>query len=145
MDSSNFNTSSIGDHGVAEKAVRLLQAGLDKKSWAGSMECCCNLRKFQDLLSDGKTPYERRVGEPFEGPVIPFGAMVECHPISARDQSMLHQFGKNVLPGIFLGYALIAGEFGKDISWLQILRNCRTWTRQTFILECKRSIDATKE
>ena len=38
-----------------------------------------------------------------------FGAMVEYHPISAKDQSRLHQFGARVLPGIFLGYALYAG------------------------------------
>ena len=66
------------------------------------MECCCYLRNIQDLLSDGKTPYERRFGMPFDGPVIPFGAMVENHPISAKDQSGLHQFGPKVLSGIFL-------------------------------------------
>ena len=43
------------------------------------MECYCCLRNVQDLLSDGKTPYERRFGIPFNGPVIPFGAMVEYH------------------------------------------------------------------
>ena len=47
-------------------------------------------------------------GVPFNGPVIPFGAMVEYHPISAKDLSRLHQFGPQVLPGIFLGYALYA-------------------------------------
>ena len=36
--------------------------------------------------------------------------MVEYHPISIRDQSGLHQFGKKVSLGIFLGYELIAGE-----------------------------------
>ena len=41
------------------------------------MECDCFLRNVQDLLADGKTSYERRIGEPFEGPVIPFGPMVE--------------------------------------------------------------------
>ena len=55
-----------------------------------------------------KTLYERRIGEPCKGPVIPFWAMVECYPISSRDQSRLHQFGKKVQPGIFLGYELIA-------------------------------------
>ena len=30
------------------------------------MECYCCLRNVQDLLADGKTPYERRFGEPFE-------------------------------------------------------------------------------
>ena len=52
-------------------------------------------------LSDGKTPYERRFGMPFSGPVIPFGAMVEYHPNSAKDQSRLHQFGSKVLSVFF--------------------------------------------
>ena len=77
------------------------------------MECYYYLRHFQDLLSDGKTPYERRFGMPFNGPVIPFRAMVEYHPISAIDQSRLHQSGKKVLPGIFLGYAFFAGGIWK--------------------------------
>ena len=74
---------------IAERAVRrikegtsavLLQSGLDEKRWADSMECFCVLRNIQDLLSDGKTPYEWRIGEPNTGAVIPFGAMVEYHP-----------------------------------------------------------------
>ena len=77
------------------------------------MECYCYLRNIQDLLSDGKTPYERRFGIPFNGPVIPFEAMVEYHPISAKDLSRLHQFGPKVLPGRFLGYALSAGGIWK--------------------------------
>ena len=88
----------------------LLQSGLDDKRWADSMECHCYLRNVQDLLADGKTLHDRGFGEPVEGPVIPFGALVEYHPISARDQSRLLQFGKKVFPGIFLGYPLIAGE-----------------------------------
>ena len=86
----------------------LLQSGLVNEWWADSMEYYCYLRNIQDLLADGKTPYERRFGIPFNGPVIPFGAMVEYHPISAKDLSRLHQFGANVLPGIFLGCALYA-------------------------------------
>ena len=77
------------------------------------MECYCYLRNIQDHLSDGKTTYERLFGMPFNWPVIPFGAMVECHPISAKDQSRLHQFGPKVLPGIFLGYVLCAGGISK--------------------------------
>ena len=71
------------------------------------------LRNVTDLLSDGKTPYERRFGKPFEGPFIPFGSLVEYHPITAEDQSRIHQFGKKVLPGLFLGYALYAGGIWK--------------------------------
>ena len=77
------------------------------------MECFTYLRNVTDLLSDGKTPYERRFGKPFGGPVIPFGSLVEYHPITAKDQSRFHQFGKKVLPGLFLGYALYAGGIWK--------------------------------
>ena len=105
-------------NGIAERAVRrikegtfavLLQSGLDEKWSADSMECYTFLRNIQDLLSDGKTPYERRFGEPFKGPIIPFGSLVEYYPVSAQDWSRIHQFGKKVLPGLFLGYALYAG------------------------------------
>ena len=90
--------------GIAERAVRrvkegtsavLLQPGLNESWWADSMECYTYLRNVTDLLSDGKTPYERRFGKPFEGP------------------SRIHQFGKKVLPGLFLGYALYAGVIWK--------------------------------
>ena len=94
----------------------LVQSGLDEKWWADSMECYCYLRNVTDLLSDGKTPYERRFGQPFEGPIIPFGSLVEYYPISAKDQSRIHQLRKKVSPGLFLGYALYAvGMWKGDI------------------------------
>ena len=105
--------------GIAERAVRrvkevtsavLLQSGLNESWWADSMECYTHLRNVTDLLSDGKTPCERLFGQPLNGPVIPFGSLVEHHPITAKDQSRIHQFGKKVLPGLFLGYALYAGR-----------------------------------
>ena len=91
----------------------LLQSGLDEKWWADSMECKTYLRNVHDLLSDGKTPFERRFGQPFKGPIIPCGSLVEYHPIPAKDQSRIHQFGKKVLPRLFLGYALYAVRIGK--------------------------------
>ena len=106
-------------NGIAETAVRrvkegtsavLLQLGLNENWWADSMECFSYLRIIQDLLSGGKTPYERRFGKPFKEPVITFGSLVEYHPITAKDQSRIHQFGKKVLPGLFLGYDLYAGR-----------------------------------
>ena len=71
--------------GIAERAVRrvkegtaavLLQSSLDSNWWADSMECYNYLRNIQDLLSDGKTPYEIRFGKPCEGPIIPFDSLV---------------------------------------------------------------------
>ena len=57
----------------------------------------------------GKLPVKDDAENHSEGPVIPFGAVVEYRPISARDLSRIHRFGKKVLPGIYLGYELIAG------------------------------------
>ena len=51
------------------------------------MECYTYLRNVTDLLSDGKTPCERQFGQPFTGPIISFGSLVEYHPITAKDQS----------------------------------------------------------
>ena len=71
-------------HGIAESTV--LRKGhlwyccnqvWTTNWWADSMVRYCNLRNIQDLLSDGKTLYERRFGVPSNGPVIPFGSMVE--------------------------------------------------------------------
>ena len=112
-------------NGIAGRVVRrvkegtsavLLQSGLNESWWADSMECYTYLRNVTDLLSDGKTPYERRFGQPFEGPIIPFGSLVECHPITAKDQSRIHQFGKKVWPGLFFGYALYAGGIWKGYT-----------------------------
>ena len=56
---------------IAERAVRrvkegtsavLLQSGLNENGWADSMECCTYLWNVQDLLSDGKTPWETFLG-----------------------------------------------------------------------------------
>ena len=94
-------------NGVAEKAVRrvkevtsaaLLQSGLGDEWWAGSVECYCFLRNIQDLFLEERTQRERLFGIPFNGPVMPFGAMVEYHPISSKNRR-LHQFGSKVLPG----------------------------------------------
>ena len=40
-----------------------------------------------------------------------------------------------MLLGMFLGYALIAGELGKEMFWLQTLRNWKGWTREKSLLE----------
>ena len=137
-------------NGIAERAVRrvregtsavLLQSGLNESCWADSMECCTYLRNVTDLLSDGKTPYERRFGQPFKGPIIPFGSLVEDHPITAKDQTRIHQFGKKVLPGLFLGYALHAGGIWKgdvliaDLEELETMDASEIYSKKT---QCER-------
>ena len=57
---------------------------------------------------------------------ILFGSMIEYHLDSVKDRSRLHQFGKKVLHGLFLGFARAAkSEKGDilvaDIEELEIL------------------------
>ena len=108
-------------NGIGERAVRrvkegtsavLLQSGVDENWWADSMECYCYLRNIQDLLSDGKAPHERRFGQPFAGPIIPFGSLFEYHPICSSDTHCTRV------------------EFGRVTYWLQTLRSWRRWTHR---------------
>ena len=99
----------------------------------------CETYKISCLI--GKTPFERRIGVPFNGPVIPFGAMVEYHPISAKDLSRLRQFGTKVLPWIFLGYVLYGGNLERRHigrrHWDGRIWNSRLET------QCKGSVSAS--
>ena len=44
--------------------------------------------------------------------------MVQYRPSSPRDQANIFQFGKKVLPGIFLEYELIAERIWKGYFWI---------------------------
>ena len=115
--------------GIAERAVPrvkegtsavLLQSGLDEKWWADSMECFSYLRNVQDLLSDGKTPNDRRFGMPFNGPVI---AMVEYHLFLrkiSRDCISSAQKSCQVYSSVMY---CMRGESGKETLWSQTLKN----------------------
>ena len=117
--------------GIAERAVRrvkegtsavLLQSGLNESWWADSMECYTCLRNVTDLLSDGKTPYERRFGQPFKGPIIPFIGWVLPY-FCERPVKNPAIWKEKVLPGLFLGYALYAGWIGRVTNWSQTSRS----------------------
>ena len=113
-----FETNCIAERVVRRvkegTSVVLLQSGVGDKWWADSVERCSYLRNVSRPPGRRENSfYERRFGTLCKGPTIPFGAMVEYHPLSAKDHSRLHQFGRKVLPGIFLGYALRAGGFWK--------------------------------
>ena len=59
-------------------------------------------------------------------------------PKSERDKARIHQFGKKVLPGIFLGYALIAEGIWKGDTLTAWKLGCiRNLSQKT---ECKRSL-----
>ena len=117
--------------------------GLDERWWADSVECCCYLRIVEDVLAEGKTPYERRCGEPNTSK----GAVVQCHPISTRDFSRLHQYGKKVVLRIFLGYELMAGGIWKGnilIADLERFGKVGRIRKLSSKNQLERSIDITK-
>ena len=45
-----------------------------------------------------------------KGPIISFGSLVEYHPISAKDHSRIHQFGKESLTWIVPRIRFARGE-----------------------------------
>ena len=61
----------------------------------------------------GRRPMKDVLGNLFKDQSFHLVSLVEYHPITAKDQSRIHQFGKKVLPGLFLGYALYAGWIWK--------------------------------
>ena len=85
---------------MAERAVRRIKGGrllqyCSNPAWTKrgglipwNVTVIC--KSVEEFLSSGTTPYERRFGEPFSGPIIPCG-WIEYHPLSAEDQSKLHQ------------------------------------------------------
>ena len=126
-------------NGIAERAVRkvkegtsavLSQSSLDEHWWAETMECYTYLRNIQDPLSDGKTPYERRFGKPFKGPIIPFGSLVEYYTISAKDQSRIHQCERKSYLDCSSDTDCTRVYFGRVTYWLQTLRSWRRWTHR---------------
>ena len=107
----------------------LLQSGLDKKWWAGFHEMLLPSAKRSRKTSDG-----RRFGEPFRAPAIPFGSMIEYHPISAKGRPRLHHFGKKVLPENLPGYALYAERIWKGHNLVADIEELEFWTRHKSML-----------
>ena len=68
------------------------------------MRAYCYNRNISDVISDGKTPYELRFGQPFHGVLLPFGCRVEYKPESDRETKKLQKFGSKLRPGIFMGH-----------------------------------------
>ena len=127
-------------NGFAERAVRrvkegtsavLLQSGLNESWWADSMECYTYLRNVTDLLSDGKTPYERRFGWPFGGPVVSIWFIGWVLPYNCEGSVSNPSIWKESFTWIVPSDTLSARvEFGRVTYWSQTLRIWRRWTHR---------------
>ena len=109
-------------NGIAERAVRrvkegisavLLQSSLNENCWADSMECYTYLRNVTYLLSDGKHRMRDVLGNHLKDRLFHLVHWLSI-TYNCEDQSRIHQFGKKVLPGLFLGYAIVRGV---NLEW----------------------------
>ena len=89
------------------------------------MECYCHLRNIQDKLSDGETPFRRRFGVPFNGPVMPFGApnITLFLRNTSRDCISLEQKSCQVYFSVVQDTRV---ESEKDTLWSQTKKNWST-------------------
>ena len=126
-------------HGTAERAVRrvkegssavLLQSGLDEKL-VGRLHGMLQLSgKHSRSLVWWEDTIWNAVRNTIYRLSCPVWSSGRIHPLSAKDQSRLIQFGPEVLPSIFLGFALHAGEIWKgDI----VVAEGGTWGRWTHL------------
>ena len=112
-------------NGIAEHAVRqckegasavLLQGGFQPAWWADGMSYYTFVHNVSDKLSDGMTPYEKRFGIKFDGPLYPLGCEVQYKPSSPVVQSQMHPMGSKTLAGVFLGYKQkVGGDWSGDL------------------------------
>ena len=110
-------------NGIAERAVRrvkegtsavLLQSGLNESWWADSMECKTICETSQIYYLMGRRPMKDVLGNHLKDRLFHLVHFFEYHTKTAKDQSRIHQFGKKVLLGIFLGYW--------NIPWIRSVR-----------------------
>ena len=89
----------LRQHRTDRKLMGLLREQC-AESRKGHLRCCCNQVWTKNggripgnaaAICDGKTPCERRFGAPFDGPIIPFGAMVDA-TASVRPKSLARHF-----------------------------------------------------
>ena len=113
----------------------LLQSGLDENWLADSIDSKTYLRNVTDLLSDGKTPYERRFGETSTKPII---RLVHRLNITLFFRKTSHE-SINLERKSYLDFSLDTHctrvEFGRVTQWLQTFRSWKRWTHQKSTLK----------
>ena len=91
----------------------------------------CEIFRISNLM--GKDTIWKAVRN---GPVIPFGAMVEYHPISAKD---LYRDYTNLVQKSYQRYTFdmryTRGESGNETYWSRTLKNWSRWTHLKFTPE----------
>ena len=136
-------------HHTDQKQIRLLkeQCAEWKKV---PLQYCCNqvwklVGRFHGMLYLSakrlrsliwwENPYERRFGQPFKGAIIPFGSLIAYYPISAKDQSRIHEFERRSYLDCSSVTLCTRVEFVRVTYWLQTLRSWKRWAHQKSTLK----------
>lgn len=83
------------------------------------MATFCFLRNVHDILPCGKTAYESRYGEPFNVPIMAFGASILYKPSRQKDIEDMPKMDAKMLEVIFLGFVQqSAGGWSGDVNVL---------------------------
>ena len=112
-------------NGVAERAVRealegtraaMHQAGAPHRWWAKALRHYCFLYNVTKATNGEASPWEKRFGAPFTGPLIPFGAEISYKSVVAdHNTSHGNKFGTSSRKGILVGYWVNpGGAWSKD-------------------------------
>ena len=147
MESPHFNTSHRSETtGIAERAVRRLKRRHFSSIATIRTGWKVVVRFFGMLLLSAKHPrfsgrWENTVWKTIwriiQRTIIPFGALIESHPIPTKDQTRIHQFGKKTDQESFLALRWSRAEFGKGIFWWKTWK-WKIWKSSThliFVLE----------
>ena len=126
-------------NGIAERAARrvkegtsavLLQPGLNESWWADSMACYTYLRNVTDLLSDGKTPNERRFGNHLKDRSFHLVHWLSItQKLRRTSQESINLERKSYLD-CSSDTNCTRVEFGRVTYWSQTLRSWRRWTHR---------------
>ena len=119
-------------NGIAERAVKrilegarclLKQSGLPEYFWPDAVRCFAFLYNVTVHQHDGKTPYLKRFGSEFDGPLLPFGSAVSYKPSDDATLATIPKFGERTTPGLFAGYHLHNGcTWSKDLYFYNIAK-----------------------
>ena len=107
---------------VAERANAIVQdggrtllmaAGLPAQFWVYAVPYFCLCHNAQARNGE-QSPWERRFGQPFQNPLLPFGSVVRYLP-PANTRLPMPKMGPRTRVGIYLGYVShVGGRYGPD-------------------------------
>ena len=154
-ESPNFDTSSIRDErycwksGTQSKRRNVCCAAAVRLGWKMvGWFCGMLLLLVKCPRPPGRSEKQHMNGASenhLEAQSIPFVSILEHLPISSKDLSGLHQYGKKVSPGIFLGCTLDAGRIWRGnimVADIWAAGKCRPLRNPCSKAQCKGSDNA---